>query len=198
MTDSKDKYKKFEEHIVPLTSALYNFALKMTNDQDDADDLVQETMLKAFRFLDKFQEGTNLKAWLFSIMRNSFINEFRRVSRQPAKVDYDDIQNFYENVKSSEVQYQHVIGDAFSNVLDDEITEAIGTLPVDFQTIIILSDIEGYNYEEISEFMACPVGTVRSRLHRARKMLYSKLHGYARSKGYIERELSVGNEAVLS
>lgn len=191
------KYAEFDELVVPVSDALHNFALKMTGSPDDADDLVQETLLKAYRFFDKFERGTNIKAWLFSIMKNSFINEYRKVSKQPTKVDYDDISNFYENIKSTEVEFNHIVGDSFSDVLDDDITVAISSLPTDFQTIIILSDIEGYNYEEIAEFMSCPIGTVRSRLHRARKMMYSKLHNYASNKGFIvKRNLVSESERV--
>ncbi len=187
VTDStRQKYKEFDELVVPYTDALFSFAMKMTGSQDNSDDLVQETLLKAFRFFDKFERGTNIKAWLFSIMKNSFINEYRKQSKKPGMVDYDDVQNFYDNIKSTEIEFQHVVGDAFSNVLDDDVSNALATLPTDFQTIIILSDLEGYNYEEIAEFMSCPIGTVRSRLHRARKMLYSKLHDYAHSKGFIK------------
>jgi len=178
-------YAEFDELVVPMTDALQSFALKMTGSMDDADDLVQETLLKAYRFFHKFEKGTNIKAWLFSIMKNSFINEYRKQAKQPGKVDYDDISNFYENIKSNEVEFSHIVGDSFSNVLDDDITQALAALPTDFQTIIILSDIEGYNYEEIAEFMSCPIGTVRSRLHRARKMMYSKLHSYAYKNGYV-------------
>lgn len=183
----RSKYAYFEAEAIPHKEALYNFALKMTNDLDDADDLVQETYLKAFRYFDKFERGTNCKAWLFSIMRNTFINEYRRVQKQPNKVDYDDVQNFFETIKETEVKYQHVVGDAYSNTLDDEVTNAIAALPQDFQTIILLSDVEGFTYEEISDFLSCPIGTVRSRLHRARKMLYSKLYDYAYKTGYVEK-----------
>lgn len=182
------KYKDFEEEAIPHSEALYNFALKMTSDPTDADDLVQETMLKAFRFFDKFEKGTNCKAWLFQIMKNSYINEYRKVSKQPSKVDYDDIQNFYENIKSSDVKSPHFEGDAFNTVMDDQISGAIASLPDDFRTVVILSDIEGYSYEEIAEFADCPIGTVRSRLHRARKMLYSKLYNYADDLGYVDEK----------
>ncbi len=183
----RKRYLDFETEAIPHKEALMNFALKMTNDMDDADDLVQETYLKAYRYFDKFERGTNCKAWLFSIMRNTFINEYRRVQKQPNKVDYDDVQNFYETIKETEVSYMHVVGDAFSNTLDDEVTTAIAELPKDFQTIILLCDVEGFTYEEISEFLSCPIGTVRSRLHRARKMLYSKLYNYAYKTGYVEK-----------
>ncbi|MCF8243398.1 MAG: sigma-70 family RNA polymerase sigma factor [Melioribacteraceae bacterium] len=181
-------YKDFENEALPHIDALYNFALKMTGSEDDADDLVQETYLKAFRFFDKFEKGTNCKAWLFSILKNSFINEYRKVSKQPNKVDYDDIQNFYENIKSSDVKTQHYEEDSFANFLDDDISKAISDLPDDFRTVIILSDIEGFTYEEIADFVDCPIGTVRSRLHRARKMLYAKLYDYAKDKGFVSEE----------
>ncbi len=182
----KQKHIDFETLAVPHKDALYNFALKMTNDTDEADDLLQETFLKAFKYFDKFERGTNCKAWLYSIMRNTYINDYRREQKLPGKVDYDDIQNFYENIKETEVEYGHIVEDAFSNTLNDEVTEAISDLPKDFQTIILLSDVEGFTYEEIAEFLSCPIGTVRSRLHRARKMLYSKLYDYAKTTGYIE------------
>ncbi|MAT59647.1 MAG: RNA polymerase subunit sigma [Ignavibacteriae bacterium] len=184
--ETKQKYIDFEKEAIPHKSSLFNFALKMTGDPDDADDLVQETYLKAFRFFDKFEKGTNCKAWLFRIMKNSFINDYRKNSKEPDKVDYEDIQNFYESVKSNEVQLQHLVEDGFSTVFDDDITDALADLPQDFQTIVILSDIEGFTYEEIADFVACPIGTVRSRLHRARKMLYSKLYKYAKQKGFVE------------
>lgn len=184
----KERYEDFEREALPHMNALYNFALRMTGDEDDADDLVQETYLKAFRFFDKFEKGTNCKAWLFRIMKNSFINDYRKQIKEPDKVDYEDVQNFYETIKSDEVQFNHYEEDAFSNVLDDEITKALTELPEDFRTVIILSDIEGFTYEEIADFVDIPVGTVRSRLHRARKMLYSQLYNYAKDKGYISNK----------
>lgn len=178
---------EFENIAIPHKEALYNFALKMTNDIDEADDLLQETFLKAFKYFDKFERGTNCKAWLYSIMRNTYINEYRRIKKSPEKVDYDDIENFYENIKESEVEFGHIVEDAFSNTLNDEVSEALADLPKDFQTIILLSDVEGFTYEEIADFLSCPIGTVRSRLHRARKMLYAKLYNYAKSVGFLEK-----------
>jgi len=182
----QQRYAEFEKEAVPHLDAVYNFALRMTGDEDDADDLVQETFLKAFRFFDKFEKGTNCKAWLFRILKNSFINDYRKTTKEPNKVDYDDIQNFYENIKADEVETQHYEEDAFSNLLDDEISKAISELPEDFRTVVILSDIEGFTYEEIADFVDIPVGTVRSRLHRARKMLYVQLFDYAKDKGFVK------------
>lgn len=186
--DEQQKYADFEKEALPHMNALYNFALRMTGDADDADDLVQETYLKAFRFFDKFEKGTNAKAWLFRILKNSYINEYRKIKKEPSKVDYNDIENFYENIKSNDVKSNHLVEDVFNNLLDDEISEAISSLPEDFKTVIILSDIEGFTYEEIADFVDCPIGTVRSRLHRARKMLYVRLHKYAQEKGYAKKD----------
>ena len=188
------KYKDFDTEIIPHINALNSFALKMTNDMDDAGDLVQDTLLKAFRFFDKFEKGTNAKAWLFQILKNSFINNYRKNSREPNRVDYDDVQNFYESIKADEVKTNHYENDAFSDVLDDEIAHALSLLPDDFRTIVFLSDIEAYTYEEISDFMDCPIGTVRSRLHRARKMLYALLYQYAGENGYIKLKKMKNNK----
>ena len=179
------RYAEFEKEAIPYMNAVYNFALRMTGDEDDADDLVQETYLKAFRFFDKFEKGTNCKAWLFRILKNSYINDYRKQTKEPDKVDYEDVQNFYETIKSDEVESKHYENDAFTNLLDDEISNAITQLPEDFRTVIILSDIEGFTYEEISDFVDIPVGTVRSRLHRARKMLYAQLYDYAKDRGFV-------------
>lgn len=178
-------YKEFEREALPHMDALYNFALRMTGDGDDANDLVQDTFLKAFRFFDKFERGTNCKAWLFRIMKNTFINSYRKKTKEPDKVDYEEVENFYENVKPSSTDSAHLEKEIYDNLLDDEISSAIASLPDDFKTVIILSDIEGFTYDEIADFIDCPVGTVRSRLHRARKMLFAKLQNYAAEKGYI-------------
>ena len=188
LTIRPKNYTEFNSLVLPFQDALYNFALKMTKDEDDAKDLLQETLLKAYRFFDKFEKGTNIKAWLFMILKNTFINMYRKSSRTPLQVDYEDVQNFYENIKANEVSMTHSEEDAFSKTMDDEVTNAISSLQEDYRTVIILSDIEGYSYEEIAEFIDTPVGTVRSRLHRARKMLYSKLYDYAKVRGYVNDE----------
>ncbi len=192
------KYIEFDNEVIPHLSSLKSFALKMTNDSDESEDLIQDTLLKAFRFFDKFEKGTNAKAWLFQIMKNSFINNYRKTTRESFKVDYDDVQNFYETIKSEEVKTQHYENDAFSDVLDDEIANALSILPDDFRTVVFLSDIEGYTYEEISDFIDCPVGTVRSRLHRARKMLYALLFQYAQENGFLntKRKRQIGKKPV--
>jgi RNA polymerase sigma-70 factor (ECF subfamily) len=188
--EQKKLYADFEREAVPHMDSLYNYALKMTGDSDDASDLIQETYLKAFRFFDKFEQGTNCKAWLFRIMKNTFINTYRKSTKEPDKVDYDEVENFYENIKASNTDSAHLEKDIYDNLLDDELSEAITSLPEDFRTVVILADIEGFTYEEIADFIDVPVGTVRSRLHRARKMLFTKLYDYAGQKGYIDKENS--------
>lgn len=186
LTDTDPQlYEDFQNEAVPHMDALFNFALRMTGDSDDASDLVQETYMRAFRFFDKFERGTNAKAWLFRIMKNTYINSYRKNSKTPEKVDYEDVENFYENVKPSTTEDAHLEKDIFDNLLDDEVQNAITKLPEDFRTVVILADLEGFTYEEISDFIDCPIGTVRSRLHRARKMLYANLYDYANEMGYI-------------
>jgi len=166
---------------------LYNFDISLTTDSDDAYDLVQDTYLKAFRFFDKFEKGTNCKAWLFRIMKNTYINDYRKRSKQPEKVDYSDVENFYEEIKASFVNNNHLEEEIFKNLLGDEVTEAIASLSEDFKTVTVLCDLEGFSYEEIAEITNAPIGTVRSRLHRARKILFAKLYKYASNKGYAEK-----------
>lgn len=175
----------FISNAIPHFAALHNFALKMTNDYDIADDLVQDTFIKAYRFYEKFEKGTNIKAWLYRIMKNSFINQFRKSSNLPEKIDYDDVENFYENIKSEAKNSNDLEKDIFNNIFDDEVTKALNSLSDEFKTVILLCDIENYSYEEVAEFLDCPVGTVRSRLHRARNMLKDILHDYAIGKGYL-------------
>jgi len=164
--------------------ALYYFALRMTSDPNDANDLLQETYMKAYRFFDKFEKGTNCKAWLFRIMKNSFINMYRKSTKEPAKVDYNEIEEFYHTIRAESNDPNDLEEKLFRNLLDDDVSRALETLPPDFRTVVILCDIEGFAYEEIADFVECPIGTVRSRLHRGRKMLRGKLFEYARQRGY--------------
>ncbi len=181
-------YKDFENEAIPHRDALYNFAYQLTGDSDEADDLTQETLLRAFRFFDKFEKGTNCKAWLFRIMKNTYINIYRKQKKSPEKVDYEEVENYYENIKASSADSSHLEKDLYDNLLDDEISYALSSLPEEARTVLLLCDIEGFSYEEIAGFLDCPIGTVRSRLHRARKMLYNKLRSYAADKGYVADE----------
>ncbi len=180
----EQKNQIFEREFLPHIDSMYNFAYKLTLDEESAKDLVQDTYLKAFRFISSFDLGTNSKAWLFRILKNSFINEYRKNSKIPPKVDYQDVENYYN---SEDAHYSLTIdlrSETMQNKLSDEVTNALNSLAVDFRVIIILCDIEGFTYEEISKILDIPIGTVRSRLHRARTLLKEKLWQYAKGMGY--------------
>jgi RNA polymerase sigma-70 factor, ECF subfamily len=179
------RQKEFKTEAYPHKDILFNFALRTTGDKDDAHDLLQETFMKAFRFWDKYEKGTNIRAWLFRIMKNSYINRYRKETREPGMVDYDDVENFYDLIRDDSTDSNDLQKRMYSNMLSDEVTEALQSLPEDFRTVVILCDIEGLMYDEISEFLNCPIGTVRSRLHRGRKMLEEKLYDYAKERGII-------------
>ncbi len=178
----------FEQEAVPHMDALYNFALRMTGEAADAHDLVQETYLKAYRFFDKFESGTNCKAWLFRIMKNSYINRYRKAQKTPETVDYDVVADYYPSVALPEADPNDLRELIFNRLLGDEVTTAIASLPEDFRVVVMLCDIEGFTYEEIADHVGCPVGTVRSRLHRGRKLLREALVSYARARGYLPSE----------
>jgi len=175
----------FTNETLPHRNALYNYALKISGNSDDAQDLVQETYYKAYRHFDKFQSGTNSKAWMFMILKNSFINDYRKSKREPYKLDYEQIQNFYENVKSDRAQENNLDKDFYNDLLDDELTQAIDQLPAKMREVFLLCDLDGNSYEETAELVGCPVGTVRSRLYRARHMLQETLMDYAKDKGFL-------------
>ncbi|MBF8294256.1 MAG: polymerase subunit sigma [Bacteroidetes bacterium] len=183
---TKKKHTEFEAEALPHMDVLYNFALRTTGNQDDAHDLLQETYLKAYRFWDKYEKGTNIRAWLFRIMKNSYINRYRKETKEPDKVDYEDIENFYNTIRAESTDPNDLQKQLYGNLLGDEVTKALQGLPDDFRTVVILCDIEGLTYEEIAEFVECPIGTVRSRLHRGRKLLQAELIEYAKQQGMIK------------
>ena len=176
---------EFIKEALPHEDALYNYALKISGNSDDAQDLVQETYYKAYRHFDKLQTGTNSKAWMFMILKNSFINDYRKSKREPYKLDYEQIQNFYENVKSDRAQTNNLDKEFYNDLLDDELTAAIDQLPTKMREVFLLCDLDGNSYEETAELVGCPVGTVRSRLHRARHMLQETLLDYAKDRGFL-------------
>ncbi len=178
----------FEEEFLPHADALYTFAYHLTYNEEDANDLVQETFLKAFRFIDKYDTGTNAKAWLFKILKNAFINEYRKKTKQPTTVDYEEVINFHEEEDTNYSSYLDLRQEIFQSLIGDEVTTAINSLPVDFRTVILLCDVEGFKYDEIAKIVNIPIGTVRSRLHRARNMLKEQLQEYARKMGYEDQK----------
>jgi RNA polymerase sigma-70 factor (ECF subfamily) len=180
-----EKQQKFENETVPHQDALYNYALKIARNADDAQDLLQETYYKAYKNYHQFENGTNSKAWMFMILKNTFINNYRKVKREPAKLDYDEIEDIYENIKSDQAKDNNLDLDFYNNLLDDELSEALSKIPSKMRKVFLLCDLEGYTYEEIAEITDIPIGTVRSRLHRARNLLQDELFGYAKVNGYL-------------
>jgi RNA polymerase sigma-70 factor (ECF subfamily) len=184
MNSTQSKQSLFEQEALPHMNALYSFAVRLCRDRDDASDLLQETFLKGYRFFDKFETGTNCKAWLFRILKNTYINQYRKDKKEPDTIEYDTIEEFYDLIRSESSESTDLQKRIFDNLLDDEISIALDSLPESFRTAIILCDLEGMTYDEISEILECPIGTVRSRLHRARNILASKLIKYAKNRGY--------------
>ena len=192
--NDKEKHKDnsshvdFEKEFFPHADALYNFAFRLTHDADDANDLVQDSFMKAFRFINSFEKGTNAKAWLFRILKNSFINDYRKKSKQPSKVDYNEVESYYNSDDDSDsVQITSDLrSDSLKDMMGDEVAIALSLLDIEFRTIIILSDLEGFKYDEMAKILDIPIGTVRSRLHRARGLLKDSLEDYAKKMGFTK------------
>jgi len=178
------KQEEFQQEAVVHINALYNYALHLTMNPDDAHDLVQETYLKAYKFFDSFEKGTNCKAWLFKILKNNYINRFRKNAREPGKVDYDLIKDFYHSIKDAQSDSEDLNAGYFKSLMHDEVYQALNSLPDEFREVIQLCDIEGFTYEEIANMVESPIGTVRSRLYRGRKLLRGKLNQFAKKYGY--------------
>ncbi len=180
---------EFEQAAMPYIDALYNTAYRMTRNAQDAEDLVQETYLKAYRAFDRFEAGTNLKAWLFKILKNSFINEYRRRQHVPPQSDFADIEESFENQVSEEAsgRMPSPEQDLLEKVLDEDVQRAIDELPEDYRMVVLLADLEGFSYKEISDILEIPVGTVMSRLYRGRRLLERVMLQYAREHGYLRQ-----------
>lgn len=180
----QDKKSIFDNEFMPHINSMYNFAYRLTLDEDDAKDLLQDTYLKAYRFIDSFQKGTNAKAWLFRILKNSFINDYRKRSKEPSKVDYQEVESYYNSEDVDRQITPDLRVETLQDMIGDEISNALNALDVDFRTVIILCDLEGFKYDEMAKILDIPIGTVRSRLHRARNLLKEKLSEYAKKMGY--------------
>ncbi len=177
----------FDSQAMPYLDSLYNTAYRMTRSAEDAEDLVQETFFKAYKYYDKFEEGTNLKAWLFKILKNTFINNYRKRKLEPRSVDFAEIEDSFERIVRRDNTEQPADPEAefFHGVLDDDVKRALDSLPYDYRMVVLLADLEDFSYKEIAEILDCPVGTVMSRLYRGRKLLEKALLKYARQHGYI-------------
>ena len=180
----KEKVQVFNNEFLPHINSMYNFGYRLTLDEDDAKDLVQDTYLKSYRFIESFQKGTNAKAWLFRILKNSFINDYRKKSKEPSKVDYQEVESYYNSDDVDRQITTDLRVESLQDMIGDEISNALNSLDVDFRTVIILCDLEGFKYDEMAKILDIPIGTVRSRLHRARNLLKDKLSEYATKMGY--------------
>jgi RNA polymerase sigma-70 factor (ECF subfamily) len=186
---SKDDKERFTRDTAPLLDSLYGAALRMTRNPSDAEDLLQETMLRAYRAFDRFEAGTNLKAWLFRILTNAYINTYRKRQREPLKVSSDELGDFdlYQQLKDHDSDFgQSAETMVLDGLLDSDIVDALDELPEQFRLAVLLSDLEGFSYAEIAEIMDVPMGTVMSRLHRGRKALQKRLWNIAREKGIVK------------
>ncbi len=178
---TEEKKKEFEKLALQYMDSLFNTALRMTGNETEAEDLVQDAYLRAFRFFDKFEKGTNFKAWLFKIIKNIYINKYRKESKTPQMMDVSDAETL-GSLSETETPEQQI----FDKLLDDDITKALDSLPDDFRLTLIMSDLEGFSYKEIAEILDCPIGTVMSRLHRGRRLLRKILYDYAKQRGYLK------------
>mgnify|MGYP001819361753 FL=1 len=188
MADQAD----FADQAMQYAPQLYSSALRMTRNRADAEDLVQETFLKGFRSFDSFTDGTNLRAWLFRIMTNTYINKYRAKQRRPDETDLGEIEDLYLYKNLGTLQDSSIGRSAEESLMellpDDEVKAALEDLPDNFRLPVILADVEGFAYKEIAEMLDIPIGTVMSRLHRGRKAMQKALHDYALARGLVAAE----------
>jgi len=189
---SEERREEFEALAFPHMDALYSTALRLTRNQQDAEDLMQDVYLRAYRFFDKFQRGTNFKAWIFKILTNTFINRYRKKSRAPQQVEFEKVEYFYAGSDKERIEkYQEKYDERqYVDLFDDEISQALAQLSFDFRAVVILCDIEGFSYKEIAAIIGKPIGTVMSRLSRARQQLQNYLTEYAQREGFLKSEKS--------
>lgn len=197
-----DRKEEFEEVALPHLEALFNMALNLTRNRQDAEDLVQEAYLRAYRFFDSYRSGTHVKAWLFRILRNTFINRYRARRIRPEEVDFAKIESTYEQLieetflrDRTPSSPEEVLVDG---MLDEEVEQAVAGLPEEYRTVVLMALLEEMSYKEIAAALSIPLGTVMSRLHRGRKLLQASLLEFARRRGILRRSPRVPNDEDAS
>ena len=183
--EQREQQRLFEEQALPLLDQLYGGAMRLTRNPQDAEDLIQETYLKAYKNFSSFKQGTNLKAWLYRIMTNTYINSYRKAQRRPTESSADELSDFqlYTTSGHDATGLESAEVAALKQMPDSQISEAMNDLPEDYRMVVYYADVEGLAYKEIAEVMGTPLGTVMSRLHRGRKLLRAALKDVAREKG---------------
>ncbi len=191
--DRGELRERFEREALPFMDQLYAAAMRMTRNPQDAGDLVQETFVKAFQAFEQFEPGTNLKAWLYRIQTNTFINSYRKRQRDPYQGSIDELEEWQLGGAESATatHSRSAEAEAIDHLPDSDVKEALQSIPEDFRMAVYLADVEGFAYQEIADIMKTPVGTVMSRLHRGRKLLRERLRDYAIGRGIIAADPEV-------
>jgi RNA polymerase sigma-70 factor (ECF subfamily) len=185
-TSERDLRRRFEAEALPMLSGMYSAAFRLTRNAADAEDLVQETFLRAYRAFHQFTEGTNLKAWLYRILMNTFINSYRKKQRQPQTISDEEIEDWYLYSRmAADGSEPSAETSVIESLPDEDVQEALSSLPEQFRISVLLADVEGFSYKEIAEITGVPIGTVMSRLHRGRKALEKRLWEVVRERGLV-------------
>jgi len=196
MKAAAQKKERFEKEALIHLDVIFSAASKMTGNRMEAEDLVQETLLRAFKFFDKFETGTNCKAWLFKIMTNLYINRYNRQKSLPKAISYDEVEDYYLYRRLNTADYiansDYNAGWIYANLLDDDVRNLLQELPEDFRIMVVLCDIQGFSYEEVARITGVKMGTVKSRLFRARRKLQKGLYEWARMNGYLSKGIPHG------
>ncbi len=200
LRQSDDTRREFEELALRHVDPLFSAALRLTRNERDAEDLVQDTYLRAFRFFDRFERGTNIKAWLFKILTNTFINRYRRRVKERSVVEGSEREAVHERFMSRDTTdyAQNPEQYLFDRLLSDDVLAAIDELPIDFRLAVVLADLQDFSYKEIAEVLGCPVGTVMSRLYRGRRLLQKSLGTYAQQSGIVPEHPATDAPADLT